>query len=311
MSKYLSTFIKNQASLPKFSSMDKKVIHWLLFGILSLIWGSSFILMKEGLTQLSPYQVASIRMLFAGLVLLPFAFRALKKIPKEKMGLVLISGIIGNFIPAYLFCIAETKIDSALAGILNSLTPLFTILVGLFFFKLPSNNKKMVGVLVGFIGLCLLIASGKNIGFENLSYAALVLVATFFYGLNVNMVGKFLQNIRALDIASVAFAFLILPSLIFLYSTGYFNINFKDPAVINATLSSICLGVIGTSISSILFYMLIKRSSIVFASMVTYGIPIVAVAWGLYFGETISSLQVGSLLIILAGVYIVNKPQQQ
>ena len=156
MSKYLSTFIKNQASLPKFSGMDKKVIHWLLFGILSLIWGSSFILMKEGLTQLSPYQVASIRMLFAGLVLLPFAFRALKKIPKEKMGLVLISGIIGNFIPAYLFCIAETKIDSALAGILNSLTPLFTILVGLFFFKLPSNNKKMVGVLVGFIGLCLL-----------------------------------------------------------------------------------------------------------------------------------------------------------
>ena len=311
MSKYLSTFIKNQASLPKFSGMDKKVNHWLLFGILSLIWGSSFILMKEGLTQLSPYQVASIRMLFAGLVLLPFAFRALKKIPKEKMGLVLISGIIGNFIPAYLFCIAETKIDSALAGILNSLTPLFTILVGLFFFKLPSNNKKMVGVLVGFIGLCLLIASGKNIGFENLSYAALVLVATFFYGLNVNMVGKFLQNIRALDIASVAFAFLILPSLIFLYSTGYFNINFKDPAVINATLSSICLGVIGTSISSILFYMLIKRSSIVFASMVTYGIPIVAVAWGLYFGETISLLQVGSLLIILAGVYIVNKPQQQ
>jgi len=311
MSKYLSTFIKNQASLPKFSGMDKKVIHWLLFGILSLIWGSSFILMKEGLTQLSPYQVASIRMLFAGLVLLPFAFRALKKIPKEKMGLVLISGIIGNFIPAYLFCIAETKIDSALAGILNSLTPLFTILVGLFFFKLPSNNKKMVGVLVGFIGLCLLIASGKNIGFENLSYAALVLVATFFYGLNVNMVGKFLQNIRALDIASVAFAFLILPSLIFLYGTGYFNVNFKDPAVINATLSSICLGVIGTSISSILFYMLIKRSSIVFASMVTYGIPIVAVAWGLYFGETISLLQVGSLLIILAGVYIVNKPQQQ
>ncbi len=311
MSKYLSTFIKNQASLPKFSSMDKKVIHWLLFGILSLIWGSSFILMKEGLTQLSPYQVASIRMLFAGLVLMPFAFRALKKIPKEKMGLVLISGIIGNFIPAYLFCIAETKIDSALAGILNSLTPLFTILVGLFFFKLPSNNKKIAGVLVGFIGLCLLIASGKNIGFDNLSYAALVLVATFFYGLNVNMVGKFLQNIRALDIASVAFAFLILPSLIFLYGTGYFNVNFKDPAVINATLSSICLGVIGTSISSILFYMLIKRSSIVFASMVTYGIPIVAVAWGIYFGETISLLQVGSLLIILAGVYIVNKPQQQ
>ena len=170
--------------------MNNKFIHWVIFCLLALIWGSSFVLMKEGLTQLSPYQVAALRMLFAGLVLLPFAFRALKKIPKEKMGLVLLSGIIGNFIPAFLFCIAETKIDSALAGILNSLTPLFTILVGLFFFKIATNTQKMVGILVGFIGLCLLFAAGKNISFENVAYASLVLLATFFYGLNVNMVGK-------------------------------------------------------------------------------------------------------------------------
>jgi drug/metabolite transporter (DMT)-like permease len=265
--------------------------------------------MKEGLTQLSPYQVAALRMLFAGLILLPFAFKAFKKIPREKIGLVLLSGIIGNFIPAFLFCIAETKIDSALAGILNSLTPLFTILVGLFFFKIATNTQKMAGILVGFIGLCLLFAAGKNISFENLAYASLVLLATFFYGLNVNMVGKFLQNIRALDIASIAFVFLIIPSALILYATGYFNLNFKDTSNINASLSSICLGVIGTSISSILFYMLIKRSSIVFASMVTYGIPIVAVAWGIYFGETISLFQMASLLVILLGVYIVNKPQ--
>ena len=289
--------------------MNNKFIHWVIFCLLALIWGSSFILMKEGLTQLSPYQVAALRMLFAGLILLPFAFKAFKKIPREKIGLVLLSGIIGNFIPAFLFCIAETKIDSALAGILNSLTPLFTILVGLFFFKIATNTQKMAGILVGFIGLCLLFAAGKNISFENLAYASLVLLATFFYGLNVNMVGKFLQNIRALDIASIAFVFLIIPSALILYATGYFNLNFKDTSNINASLSSICLGVIGTSISSILFYMLIKRSSIVFASMVTYGIPIVAVAWGIYFGETISLFQMASLLVILLGVYIVNKPQ--
>jgi drug/metabolite transporter (DMT)-like permease len=289
--------------------MDNKFIHWVIFCLLALIWGSSFILMKEGLTQLSPYQVAALRMLFAGLVLLPFAFKALKKIPKEKMGLVLLSGIIGNFIPAFLFCIAETKIDSALAGILNSLTPLFTILVGLFFFKIATNTQKMVGIFVGFIGLCLLFAAGKNISFENLTYASLVLLATFFYGLNVNMVGKFLQNIRALDIASVAFVFLIIPSLFILYATGYFNLNFTNPLLIKATWSGVFLGVVGTSISSILFYILIKRAGIIFASMVTYGIPIVAVAWGVYYGETISLLQVGSLLIILTGVYIVNKPR--
>ena len=289
--------------------MNNKFIHWVIFCLLALIWGSSFVLMKEGLTQLSPYQLAALRMLFAGLILLPFAFKAFKKIPREKMGLVLLSGIIGNFIPAFLFCIAETKIDSALAGILNSLTPLFTILVGLFFFKIATNTQKMVGILVGFIGLCLLFAAGKNISFENLAYASLVLLATFFYGLNVNMVGKFLQNIRALDIASVAFVFLIIPSALILYATGYFNLNFNNAAIVHATWSGIFLGVVGTSISSILFYILIKRAGIIFASMVTYGIPIVAVAWGVYYGETISILQVGSLLIILVGVYIVNKPR--
>jgi drug/metabolite transporter (DMT)-like permease len=289
--------------------MNNKFIHWVIFCLLALIWGSSFILMKEGLTQLSPYQVAALRMLFAGLILLPFAFKAFKKIPREKIGLVLLSGIIGNFIPAFLFCIAETKIDSALAGILNSLTPLFTILVGLFFFKIATNTQKMAGILVGFIGLCLLFAAGKNISFENLAYASLVLLATFFYGLNVNMVGKFLQNIRALDIASIAFVFLIIPSALILYATGYFNLNFNNAAIVHATWSGIFLGVVGTSISSILFYILIKRAGIIFASMVTYGIPIVAVAWGVYYGETISILQVGSLLIILVGVYIVNKPR--
>ncbi|MEI6151887.1 MAG: DMT family transporter [Chitinophagia bacterium] len=290
--------------------MDKKLINVAIFCILSIIWGSSFVLMKEGLTALSAYQVASLRMLFSGLVLLPFAINAFKKIPKEKMGIVFLSGFLGNFIPAYLFCIAETNIDSSLAGILNSLTPLFTILVGLSFFKTTINRQKMIGVVIGFIGLCLLFAAGKNISFQNLGFASLVLVATFFYGLNVNVVGKFLKNIRAIDIVSVAFAFLIIPSTIILYLTGYFSMSFTNPHFQQATMASIVLGVVGTSIASILFYMLIKRSTIIFASMVTYGIPIIAVAWGIYFGESISILQVGSLLIILAGVYIVNKPQQ-
>jgi len=290
--------------------MDKKLINLAIFSTLSIIWGSSFVLMKEGLTALSAYQVASLRMLFSGLVLLPFAISAFKKIPKEKMGTVFLAGFLGNFIPAYLFCIAETNIDSSLAGILNSLTPLFTILVGLSFFKTTINKQKMIGVMIGFIGLCLLFAAGKNISFQNLSFASLVLVATFFYGLNVNLVGKFLKNIRSIDIVSVAFAFLIIPSTLILYITGYFSMSFKNPHFQQATIASIILGVVGTSIASILFYMLIKRSTIIFASMVTYGIPVIAVAWGVYFGESISILQIGSLLIILAGVYIVNKPQQ-
>ena len=288
--------------------MQQKWINWLVFALLSLVWGSSFVLIKEGLRSFSPYQVASLRMLFAGLVLVPFAIKALPQIPKEKMGLVLISGVAGNFIPAFLFCIAETQIDSSLAGILNSLTPLFTILVGISFFKVQTNITKIIGVIIGFIGLCFLFAAGKDMSMRNMSYAGLVLMATLFYGINVNMVGRYLQNIGALNIASVAFSFLVLPSAAILFFTGYFNNNFTNQTVIQSTLASAVLGIIGTSLASILFYYLIKRAGVIFGSLVTYGIPIVAVCWGMVYGEKITPMQYVWMGVILIGVFIANRP---
>ncbi|MBP7939772.1 MAG: DMT family transporter, partial [Sediminibacterium sp.] len=166
--------------------MQQKWTNWLVFALLSIVWGSSFILMKEGLRAFTPYQVASLRMLSAGLVLLPFAIKAFRKIPKDKMGLVIVSGVVGNFIPAYLFCIAETRIDSALAGILNSLTPLFTIIVGVLFYQVQTSAIKVLGILIGFIGLTFLMLTGKEMHFEHLSYAGLVLIATMMYGINVH-----------------------------------------------------------------------------------------------------------------------------
>ena len=288
--------------------MHQKWTNWLVFALLSLVWGSSFVLMKEGLRSFSPYQVASLRMLFAGLVLLPFAFKALPKIPRDKMGLVLLSGVVGNFIPAYLFCIAETQIDSALAGILNSLTPLFTIIVGILFFKVQTNISKMIGVVIGFIGLCFLFAAGKEMSLHNIGYAGLVLVATLFYGINVNMVGRYLQNIGAINIASVAFAFLILPSTAILFFTHYFNNDFSNHLILHSTLASAVLGIIGTSIASILFYYLIKKAGVIFGSLVTYGIPIVAVCWGIVYGEKITPMQFVWMGVILLGVFIANRP---
>jgi drug/metabolite transporter (DMT)-like permease len=288
--------------------MQQKWINWLVFALLSLVWGSSFVLIKEGLRSFSPYQVASLRMLFAGLVLVPFAIKALPQIPKEKMGLVLISGVAGNFIPAFLFCIAETQIDSSLAGILNSLTPLFTILVGISFFKVQTNITKIIGVIIGFIGLCFLFAAGKDMSMRNMSYAGLVLMATLFYGINVNMVGRYLQNIGALNIASVAFSFLVLPSAAILFFTGYFNNNFTNQTVIQSTLASAVLGIVGTSLASILFYYLIKRAGVIFGSLVTYGIPIVAVCWGMVYGEKITPMQYVWMGVILIGFYIANSP---
>jgi len=287
--------------------VKEKVYNWGLFVILSIIWGSSFILMKAGMNALTPYQVASIRILSAGLVLIPFARKALQQIPRNKMFIVIISGLLGSFFPAYLFCIAETKIDSSLAGILNALTPFFVILLGMAFFKLKVHPKKNIGVLIGFVGLCLLIAPTGNIHLENFSYSLLILLATLLYGINVNLVGSRMQGIGSLNIASLAFVFLIIPCIIILYLTGYFSLSFTDKHVLTSTLASFVLGVMGTAIASILFYMLVKRAGTLFASMVTYGIPFIAVLWGVLYGEQVTILQIGCLGIILAGVYLVNK----
>ncbi len=223
------------------------------------------------------------------------------------MGLIILSGILGNFIPAYLFCIAETQIDSSLAGILNSLTPMFTIIVGVLFFKTQTSFIKIIGMIIGFIGLSFLLAAGKDVSLHNLSFAALVLLATLFYGINVNIVGRYMQNMGSLHIASIAFAFLIIPSLLVLYFTGYFSNNFSDPIVLKSLMASSLLGIVGTSIATILFYFLVKRAGILFGSLVTYGIPVVAVAWGLLDGESLNIMQVGCLGLILLGVYIVNR----
>ena len=263
--------------------------------------------MQAGSVQLSPYQVASLRMVFAGIVLVPFAFKALKQIPKNKLGLVILSGIIGSFIPAYLFCIAETKIDSALAGILNSLTPLFSIIVGMVVFKISIDPKKIGGILLGLVGLCISVVAGKTLHFENISFSIFIILATICYGFNVNMVGKHMQNISALNIASLAFSFSIIPGMVILYMTGYFSYDFTNPALLNATLAGGTLGVINTSIASILFYILVKRAGILFASTVTYAIPFVSLAMGLLYNEAIHPMRLLGLAIILCGVYIVNK----
>lgn len=256
---------------------------------------------------LSPYQVASVRILSAGIVLLPFAFKSYKLIPANKRVVVILSGLLGSFFPAFLFCIAETKIDSALAGILNALTPLFVIITGMTLFQMRITMQQVLGILIGFIGLSLLVLAGNNISFSYFSYALLVILATLLYGINVNMVGRHMSGIGSLEIASMAFVFLIIPCLIILLYTGYFSMPMTNKAFLQATLASSILGIFGTAVASVLFYMLVKRAGAIFASMVTYGIPFVAVCWGLWDGEKVNANQVICLTVILLGVYLVNR----
>lgn len=288
--------------------MRNTLTNWALFVVLSLIWGSSFILMKLGIENLNAYEVASLRILSAGLVLMPFAFKAVKAIPKGKIWYAILSGLLGSFFPAYLFCIAETRIDSSLAGILNALTPLFTVVIGVSFFHLKASRNKWLGIIVGFIGLMLLpFASSKGIVLKDFSYSLFCLLATVLYGVNVNMVGTHLKTVNSINIAALAFVFLMIPSAVILYFAGYFDRELTETAVVQATAASAVLGILGTAVASIMFYMLLKRAGALFASTVTYGIPFVAILWGVFYGETITVMQIGCLGIILFGVYLANR----
>jgi len=266
--------------------------------------------MRKGMQDelLTPYHVASIRLFSAGFVLVPFAFKAWKAVPKEKLWLVILSGLLGSFFPAYLFCVAETKISSSLAGILNALTPLFTIVIGASFFKMTASGRKWLGIIVGFFGLTLLtIVSNQGISLKDYSYSFYALFATVLYGINVNLIGTHMKTVGSVNIASLAFAFFIIPASLILYVTGYFNLPLSNASFVKATAASAILGIFGTAIASILFYVLLKRAGALFASMVTYGIPFIAIMWGILDNETITVWQVGCLGIILSGVYLANR----
>lgn len=276
--------------------------------MLSVIWGSSFVLMKEGLVNLTAYQVASLRIVFSGIVLLPTAFKYFRFIPGDKLFIIFLSGLLGSLLPAYLFCIAEEGIDSALAGTLNSLTPIFVIVTGALFFNSKTTANKVLGIVISFTGsILLLFSKGHMQENQNLVYLSYVVLATAFYGINVNMVHRHLSQIGSLQIAAVALTLNAIPALVVLYVTGYFNLLLTDKGVLLSTGAAAILGILGTAVASVIFYMLVKRAGAVFASMVTYGIPFVAIAWGIIYGEEISWKQVVCLIIILCGVYVANR----
>lgn len=286
---------------------------WLLFIALCFIWGSSFILMKAGMFTpagkplLNAWQVASLRIFFSGLVMLPFAIRAWSNIPVQLRAITIFSGWLGSFVPAVLFCVAESKIDSGLAATLNAMTPLFTILIAWGIFRNAIAAAQWWGIILGLAGCVLLFLSGAGGSSAYPWFAALVVIATLCYGWNVNMVRHKLQGINALDIASVAFVTLIPFSFVLLYVSGYFRLPLEQLQLLKATGAAVVLGVVGTALASVIFYKLVARAGVVFASLVTYGIPFVAFGWGVYYGEKITAAQIGSLGLILAGVYLANR----
>lgn len=286
----------------------EKAINWLIFLILALIWGSSFILMKLSKEHLNGYQIGAVRIFSAGLVFLPFALVHITKIPVRKLPLVALSGLLGNFLPAFLFALAiEKSGESALAGILNSLTPLFVIVIGSLFFRSPAQRNKVLGVLIGFVGLLLLTLSKGGVTLDNSMESLLILVATIMYGLNVNVVSHYLKDLHPIRTATVSLAIMCVLSLGVLWQQDVFSMaRYDEEARVSIFFASV-LGIGGSAIATALFYALIKRAGGLFASMVTYAIPIVAIFWGLLAGEEVTVVQISCLLLILGGVYLANR----
>ncbi len=289
---------------------------WAIFILLCIIWGSSFILMQWSSEGLTASQIASLRIFSAGIVMLPFAVFHMTRIPSGKIFLVILSAVCGNLLPAFLFAGAIAgNIDSSLAGILNSLTPICVVVIGTLFFRDQIGTRKVLGVLIGFAGLVLLSLSGSNgISTERIGYAFWILAATILYGVNVNLVSHYLRDVNPFHIATVSLSFMVLPTLLILWNQDFFPLlsefNFKldEPSGIRwPIMASIILGVVASAIATALFYILVQRSGGLFASLVTYGIPFVAVGWGLIYGENVTWIQVLCLGVILTGVYMANK----
>ena len=267
--------------------------------------------MKVSNQGLGASQIAALRIFSAGLVFIPFAFFHISKVPRKKIGLLIVTGIFGNLLPAFCFAIAILKIDSSLAGILNSLTPICVVIIGVLVFRDKIKAQKIIGVLIGFAGLCLLTVTQKNISINNWGYAALVLVGTVSYGINVNLVSHYLKEIKPIHIATISLAFMSIPTGLVLWQQGFFKLDFTDSTVQWAVFNSTLLGLVASAFATVLFYVLVQKASGLFASLVTYGIPFVALFWGFIDGESITLAGIVSLAIILFGVFLANRQDKK
>ena len=300
--------------------MTEKPFSFLLLLVLSLIWGSSFILMKlgmygpEGQSIFSAIDVASWRMLIASSLFLPFSITLWKQINSWKTLLyLLIVGMCGSFIPAFLFTTAETSIHSAMAGMLNSFTPIFTIVLGFFIFKQSIKRNQVIGVFVGTTGLISLALIGDIEHLKgDILPVSMVVMATFCYALSLSVIKYKLQELHPLTITTLSLSLIWLPSLLIVISGKSFEVFEHNGLAAKAFGFVFILSFFGTVTATLLFNYLIKLSSALFASSVTYLMPIVALLIGLFFGEEILWFQVISMAIILIGILIANqKPSKK
>lgn len=290
-------------TLPSTSTTYSK---WLYLALLSLIWGSSFILIKRGLTGFGYFEAATIRLMSAGLAFLPFGWFNFKKIPRDKLGFVVLTALLGMFIPAYLFCLAQMKVQSAVAAMLNGLTPVFTFVFSVIIFNIKYKANQIVGLLLGLV-CAVLLALERSSGEISVNlYAGYIILATLCYGYNINLIKQRLSHIPPAELSTVTVSIAGLMAFFFgfLPSAGHYfsgEIHWMPLAAL------VTLGVMGTAVAQLIQYNLIQQTSALFASSITYLIPIVAVCWGIWDGEHFNLVHGLSIAGILTAVVLIRK----
>ena len=288
--------------------MNLGIRKWGTLIILSIIWGSSYILIKKGLTGLTPIQLGSLRVIVTTILIAPIGYQKIKKIPKEKLKWVMFSAFVGSFLPAYLFAFAETQISSSVTAVIVSLTPLFTLLISVIIFGEELLRKQVIGVIIGFLGIIVLINNELLESSFSLLYVMFVIIAAFCYAVNANVLKYKLPNIPALGIVFMSFLYMFIPAfIILLFSDFPFSDFISDPLIIESIIYIIILALFGTAIAKVLYIKLLAISTPVFSVSTTYLMPIVAIFWGLLDGEIFQPIQFIGTLIILMGVYLVTK----
>ncbi len=288
--------------------MNTKFINWFILILLALIWGSSFILMKRGMEVFTSGQVAAMRIFIAFLFLSPLILKHVKRESLKHWKGFLGMGVIGNLVPAFLFTYAETGISSSLTGALNSLTPMFTLLIGVLLFKAKTGWINVLGIIIGFFGALGLVMAGKKDTIDNdLLFIFYVVLATICYALSVNIIKKYLSDVNSTTATVWAMMFIGPVAGVYLFTTDFTQRLITHPLAMQS-MGFICLlAIFGTAISVIIFNILIKNTSAIFASSVTYLIPIVAMGWGIFDNEAVFLVHFAWIGLILAGVYLVNK----
>jgi drug/metabolite transporter (DMT)-like permease len=291
--------------------LNKKAGQWIILSILALIWGSSFILMKRGLMSFSFTQVAAMRIFISFLLLSPSIIKRIGRVKRKHLKSLIIVGVFGNAIPAFLFTKAQTEVSSSIAGVLNALTPLFALVVGIVIYKLKFIWHNIFGIALGLLGAASLVIlrSGFGISPENI-YPLFIVLATIFYAISINEIKQNLHDLDAVTIIAMAFLFVGPFGGIYLFNSD-FTAALNSPDFIRNFACIFILAAFGSAIATILFNYLIKHTNALFASSSTYLIPVVAIFWGLMDGESLLLGQVPAIFLILMGIYLVNKKSNQ